>query len=206
MPSLSNSFRMLKEGLDRRLFWTYWIEFKEKGWEVFWGPTLLGVAFGIYTLWHSPAWPWFLLYVLAVVFLTGYYLWRVNHVRLEKKVYISRVFPRDWTIAQGWANAGHNARVYCLEVVNQSEGETVEGVSVQLSGISPQVPNFDFLPITLHLQHDNPTKAEDQVRSFNLNPREPKNIDFVSSIEGDNRFSVTHVVAGVNPHIPFDTN
>jgi hypothetical protein len=69
MPSLSRSFRLFKEGLNRKLFWTYWLEFKEKGWEVFWGPTLIGVAFGIYTLWHSPAWPWFLLYVLAVVFL-----------------------------------------------------------------------------------------------------------------------------------------
>src|ERR1700683_2741773 len=90
-PFLSRSWRIFKDGLDHHTFWIYWLAFKEKRWEGFWGATLLGVVFGIYTLWHSPALPWFLLYVLAFVFLTGYYLWRVNHIRLIPKLGIGDI-------------------------------------------------------------------------------------------------------------------
>jgi hypothetical protein len=92
IPSLSTSFRLFKQGLDRHLLWAYWKDFKETGWEIFWGPTVFGIAFGIYTIWHSPARTWFLVYVLVVVFLTGYYLWRVNHVRLIPQIKLTQLF------------------------------------------------------------------------------------------------------------------
>lgn len=95
-PSLSRSLQLFRDGLDK-LLWVYWLAFKEKAWEIFWGPTLLGVAFGIYTLWHSPALPWFLTYVLIVVFLTGYYLWRVNYVRLMPKLSVTTLCPPNET-------------------------------------------------------------------------------------------------------------
>ncbi|MGA9665709.1 MAG: hypothetical protein WBQ69_04570, partial [Gallionella sp.] len=78
-------------------FWTYWLAFKEKGWEIFWGPTLLGIIFGIYTLWHSPARVWFLAYVLIVVYLTGYYLWRAYHVRLMPRLELNTPLIVDTT-------------------------------------------------------------------------------------------------------------
>jgi hypothetical protein len=120
LPSLSRSWRLFKDGLDRHLFWIYWLAFKEKGWEVFWGPTLLGVVFGVYTLWHSPALPWFLLYVLAVVFLTGYYLWRVNHVRLTPKLGIGEVNMK-WT-GIGPAHPDTKRRYVQVPVKCETEG------------------------------------------------------------------------------------
>jgi hypothetical protein len=100
-PSPSRSYRLIKEGLDR-LLWNYWLAFKEKAWEVFWGPTLLGVAFGIYTLWYSPARPWFLAYVLIIVFLTGYYLWRPYHLRLIPKVMVEKPFIQPTPTSATW--------------------------------------------------------------------------------------------------------
>jgi hypothetical protein len=125
---------------------------------------------------------------------------------LERKIEITRVRLQEWAVPQGSSGAGHHARAYYFEVVNRSEGVTIEQVSVQLRSMSPEVPNLDWLPIHLHLKHDNPIKVEDYVRSFNLNPCETKNIDFVSALEGDNRFSIVHVVAGVNQVVPLDTD
>jgi hypothetical protein len=205
LPSLSRSFQLFKEGLDK-LLWAYWLAFKEEAWEIFWGPTLLGIVFGIGTLWYSPARMWFIAYVLVVVFLTGYYLWRDNHIRLEQKLEITRVHTQEWMIPQGSANAGHLARAYYFEVLNLSEGATIESVSVQLKSMIPGVSNLDWLPIHLRLKHDNPTDGKSFSRSFDLNPREPRNIDFVAALEGDNRFSISHVAGWANDKVPFDTD
>jgi hypothetical protein len=197
MPSLSKSFRLFKEGLDRKLLWKYWIEFKEKAWEVFWGPTLLGVAFGIYTLWHSPALPWFQLYVLAVVFLTGYYLWRVNHLRLEQKLSITKIFTQPWTDERG------DCIAYYFEILNESEGVTVHKINAQFYAIEPTVQNLGWLPVLLWQKHDNPIPgvAHVPLREFDLNPRGIKHIDFVSSWRGRNHFTV-HQIAVPNIYVP----
>lgn len=83
---ISNSFQLFREGLDKELFWIYCDAFREKGWEVFWGPTVFGIIFGIATLFYTPLTTWFLVYLLTVVFATGYYLWRVDHTRLSRKL------------------------------------------------------------------------------------------------------------------------
>jgi hypothetical protein len=170
-----------------------------------WGGSVLAVAFG----WHfiTSDWPHYVKLSACVValFFAGYYVWRVDHIRLKKKIDITRLRVQKWTMPKDSVRAGHEARAYYFELVNASVGATIEGVSVQLKSMSPEVPNFDWLPIPLHLKHDNPIKAEDQLRSFDLNPGEPKSIDLVSALEGDNVFSVVHVVAGANHIVPFDT-
>jgi hypothetical protein len=82
---ISKSIRLFREGFDRHLLWTYWGLFKEKGWEIFWGPTVLSIAFGLLTLWYTPTLVWFGVYLLTVFFMTGYYLWRDGYVRLQPK-------------------------------------------------------------------------------------------------------------------------
>jgi hypothetical protein len=86
---LSSSIQRCNQGLDRELLWKYFLAFKEKWWELFWGPTVLGVVFGIATIWYPPARIVFFIYVLIVAFLAGYYLWRDNYVRLIPKLGIS---------------------------------------------------------------------------------------------------------------------
>lgn len=82
---ISQSVRLLREGFDLHLISTYWGLFKEKAWEIFWGPTVLGIIFGLVTLWYPPALTWFLVYLLTVFFMTGYYLWRDDYIRLQPK-------------------------------------------------------------------------------------------------------------------------
>jgi len=81
----------LKARLSPALLWEYVIAFKNTFWEIFWGAGVLGILFGIYTLYRSPSLPWLLCYLLAVSFMTGYLLWRRDHVRLEPRVSIMHV-------------------------------------------------------------------------------------------------------------------
>jgi hypothetical protein len=89
---ISKSIQLFREGFDSKLFWTYWAAFKEKGWEIFWGPTVLGIIFCIFTLWYSPARIWFFAYTLTVVLMTGYYLWRDNYLRLIPKLEFGKIY------------------------------------------------------------------------------------------------------------------
>ncbi len=170
-----------------------------------WGGSVLAVAFG----WHfiTSDWPYpvKLSACVMALFFAGYYVWRADHIRLQRRVDVMEPRLQEWAIPQGSVNAGHRARAFYLDVVNKSEGITVEGVSAQLNIMSPEVQNLDWLPIPLHLKHDNAIRETDYARSFNLNPGELRSVDFVSAIEGDNRFSITHVVPRVNNQVPFGT-
>jgi hypothetical protein len=186
MSQFSGSFRRFRQGLSRRLVWEYWLAFKEHGWETFWGATLLGLPFGIYTLYRSPSVLVLLSYLLCVVFLTGYSLWRADHIRLQQKIEV-RVRRHSWTIetgGQGWQ--------YFLEVINESEAVTIRGVQVQLQEVIPD--NQDWLPVTLHQQHDTLRHDGTYPDRFDLNPSVPKNVDLFSAATGGGSFQINHIV------------
>lgn len=143
-------------------------EFSDVFWGVGVGAALPYLIYALYSQFAYPLVNW--LAIVGAVFLGGYYLWRADHLRLEKKLEISDLHINTWTVAQGLANAGHRANAYYFGVLNGSEGTTVEGINVQVNGICPEAENLGWLPIHLHLQHDNPDKPEDQITSFNLNP------------------------------------
>ena len=191
--SLSWSIRLFKEGLDREVV-VYWKSFLEKWWEIFWGPTLLGIAFGLYTLWHSPAWPWFLSYVLVVTFLTGYYLWRGDHLRLSVAVRVSNVLSQSWVHPEGAKTV-----LYFFEIVNTSEAKSIQGVNVQLAGIQPSTEEMNFLPIHLRQKHD--WQSPQALKTFDLNPGERKQIDLISGIVDGDWFEIQHIVPAVRNKI-----
>jgi hypothetical protein len=173
---------------------------------ILWGALLPFVAWGIWFIVSTPPTSVNVVAIGLALFMAGYYVWRADHLRLARKISITGLRVQEWTIIpRGSIGEGHPARSYYLEIVNESDGTTIGDVSVQLRHISPEVPNLNWLPIHLHVKHDNPVREEDYVRSFNLNPHETKNIDFVSSTEGDNRFTVIHIVPGVNKFVFFDT-
>jgi hypothetical protein len=91
---IARSIRLFREGFDRHLLWIYWNTFKDKAWDILWGPTVFGIIFGITTLWHSPLTVWFLSYLLLVVFLTGYYLWREEYVRLQPCFKVEKIIAQ----------------------------------------------------------------------------------------------------------------
>ena len=91
MRRLSDSFRSFKEGLQPKLLWEYWLAFKNTFWDLFWGATVIGIPFGIYTLIYAPSKMLLLSYVLAVVFMAGYVLWKADQVRLMTKFKITDI-------------------------------------------------------------------------------------------------------------------
>lgn len=173
---------------------------------ILFGETLVGIAFLIWWALGAPRDHALVTVFVIAMFVAGYYAWRAHHVRLEPKIEISRICSGEWTVARDDAHAFQQAKSYYIELVNQSEGVTTEGISVQLSGMSPPATTWNFLPIALHLQHDNPSRPEDQIRHFTLNPKETRNIDFISALEGDNRFSVVHVMHGATHLVPYTGN
>jgi len=188
----------------------YFSSFYKNFVDIAFGVAVVGVIWAVpFLLWavvtqftSLPAWVnWTA--IIAAVFITGYYLWRADHIRLETKIEIIQISPREWPIKQGDPHAGQRARAYQIEIINRSEGVTAENVSVQLCAIEPKWVNWEFLPIPLHVRHDNPTRPEDQIRAFSLDPQEQRNIDFISAFEGDNRFSVVHIVHGATWEVPY---
>ena len=117
MSKLSNGFRSFKEGLRANLLYDYWVAFKATFWEIFWGASVVGIPFGIYTLFSTPSRTAFLLYALYVVFIAGYYLWRPNHLRLIPKLKFGEVVvhrsPTTQTSGPNIGKAGPD-RIYVL--------------------------------------------------------------------------------------------
>ena len=189
-------FRSFKEGLDRKLIWAYWLAVKEHAWETLWGAGLVGVICTVLTLYYAPS-RWVLGWAVAWVFLVaGYYAWRADRVRLRQKIKVTRVRTHSWPHRDG----GEGTQYY-FEIVNKSEALTIRGVRVQLLEIIPEIENRDWLPIPLHLQHDNPVSGV-LTQSFDLHPSEPKNIDLFTTATGRNVAHIAHIISGVDLRVP----
>jgi hypothetical protein len=87
-------FRLLRNVFSDPLQRTYWRLFKNRAWEIFWGPTVLGILFGVVTLWWSPSLIVFLAYLLTVSFMAGYYLWREEYVRLQPGFKVEQIIAQ----------------------------------------------------------------------------------------------------------------
>jgi hypothetical protein len=89
MRTLRDSFSSFRQGLRAKLLWGYLLAFKDRAWEIFWGASLVGIIFGIYTIFHAPSKVLLLSYLLLVVFMAGYYLWQVDHVRVMPRLKVT---------------------------------------------------------------------------------------------------------------------
>ncbi len=128
----------------------------------------------------------------------GYYVWRVNYVRLQQTIEVTSVRAHSYPHRDGGTGTQ-----YYFGVINKSEAATIHGVRVQLMEIIPEINNRDWLPIPLHLQHDNPPSGV-FTQSFDLHPREPRNIDLFSTADTTGN-SVAHFalsVSGVDLRVP----
>ena len=174
---------------------------------VIFGETLVGVTFLLWWALLSPSNAQLIVVFIFALFFAAYYSWRTVRIRLDPKLTISRLRIQEWQalLEAGVPGAGQPARAFYFEVVNLSEATTIEDVSVQLSTILPEVPNLNWLPVYLHLKHDSPAAATTYVHTFDLHPHEPRNVDLVSSIEGDNGFTILHTVDTANKFAFYDT-
>jgi len=195
-----------------RIFWTGWAyifdylaAFKEQAVEVMWGAGVIGLAFGIATIWWSPTWHVFGYVLALIVFIAGYQLWRDYHLRLRSKLQVTRIIPQRWrTGGMDYDKSpkpikdAHDAIAYYFEIAGTSEASTIRDVRVQLTEINPAVQNLDWLPILLFHKHDRPPHAE----KFDLHPGDVKHIDLVSAHRGADLFEIRHIVDGVNRNVP----
>src|SRR5438046_6656099 len=160
---------------------------------------MVGIPLTLLTLYYSPslkAMGW----VAAWCFLVaGYFVWRADHIRLEKKIVITQAIPHRWTDERG------DVTLWDVELINKSEAFSVYKVRVQLLKIEPEVATLNWLPVPLQQKHDNPIPgiAHTPAREFDLNPRELKHIDFVWSLRGLNHFKIMHIASrGINQNVP----
>ena len=196
--SLSEGLRTFKQGLDKGHIWAYWLAVKEEAWAIAWGAGLTGTPIAIITLYLSPSWK-ALGWTVAWCFLVaGYYVWRVNYVRLQQKLEMTKVRTHTWPHPSGGLGTQ-----YYFGVVNESEAVTIRDIRVQLMEIIPEIKNLDWLPIPLHLKHDNPPSGV-FTQSFDLHPKEPRNIDLFTTADATEN-SVAHFalsVSGVDFRVP----
>lgn len=199
-----------------RVFWTGWqfifdyfSAFKERAVEVMWGAGVIGLAFGIATIWWSPAWHFFGYVLAVIIFVSSYQLWRDYHVRLLPKLRVTRVVAQTWKssaailydkspMPPSKPGSKNEAIAYYFEIAGTSEAVTVRDVRVQLAEIDPPVPNLDWLPVLLFHKHDSPPHKE----KFDLHPGDVKLIDLVSAYRWDDKFEIRHIVDGVNRNVP----
>lgn len=104
---------------------------------------------------------------------------------------------QEWTDSK----SGKPCRAFYITVRNPS-AKPLREVAVYLADIFPRVANLDWLPIPLHLKHDNLSPNRE---SFNMNPRGIRHIDLVSHMVSRTDLTIEHIVVGVNKGAPVNT-
>jgi hypothetical protein len=201
-----------------RIFWVGWAEIfdylaavKEHAWEVLWGAGVIGVVFGIATLYWSPSWHAFGYVLALLVFVAGYQLWRDYHLRLQPKLRVTRIIAQT-TPAYGrmlydkspmppGGFKGDPTACY-FEVAGTSEAVTLKDVRVQIAAIQPAVSSLALLPVYLRQRGDNVMKGVPPAQSFDLHAGEHKIIELVSALTGAQYFTVEHIAWDTNKEIP----
>ena len=133
------------------------------------------------------------------------YAWcleRQNVNRLQKKLLPAlgiapKILWQDGENSNGW----HYATVY-IEIFNDSAMSRIDGVAVRLTKMEPEVKDLDWLPVPLHIKHDNPAPGQQNKTEFSLNAGERKHIDLATAYVGAATIAIEHVVPGVTRNIP----
>jgi hypothetical protein len=149
------------------------------------GGSVLILALGLWEHFAQVTVPWGIYALIAVVcFVTALVgLGVEEHSKLARKLRILPTAMPQHFIAMG----GVSCVLYYLEILNESEGKTVDNVNVSLVRVAPAIESLSWLPVSLHIKHDN---AKPHRTSFSLNPNEHKQIDLVSAPESADRIGV----------------
>jgi hypothetical protein len=93
--------------------------------------------------------------------------------RIAPKLKIQNLLRREFPNPQN-----PNGVEYFFEVFNQSEATSVQNVTVRLIKLSPDV--LQYLPVALHLKHDNPLDPRQFATEFDLGPLQIKHVDLLT--------------------------
>lgn len=152
------------------------------------GGSLLLILLGIaehYTA-NSIRWEVYI-WVLTACFVTALIRHGVaQHKRLTPSATIRHLRERVWPPT---AYAGFTGREYYFEIFNLSEAQTLEQVRVELISMQPDV--IGYLPVPLHIKHD-----DYESREFSINPGSGRFIDLVTGpVGGDPRSQQAMIIA-----------
>jgi len=201
-----NNFDYLPEffmGVQAQFISVFWGESIVTGFGHLFGVAMPFLILAVYSQFKTPEPVVNWAAIGCAVLIAGYYVWRSDHVRLQQRINVVGLNPRNWFDPQ----VQRNARAFDIEIVNGSEATTIHGVRVQLSEIVPTVQNLDWLPVLFQQKHDNPILGVPHVplKEFDLNATEHKQIDLVSAFEDATGFTVHHIAGGgVNTWVDFN--
>ena len=92
-------------------------------------------------------------------------------------------------ILQPWqTDDGDICRLFYIAIQNPS-ARPLRGVTALLTHIEPGVENLDWLPIPLHIKHDNSAPRRE---TFDMNPRGVRHIDLVAKCDRSDSIEVCH--------------
>jgi hypothetical protein len=113
--------------------------------------------------------------VIVACLVTALFLQGVDeHVKLIPRIRVPVGLQEQTSPEYTW-------RLYYFGVQNTG-GTTVTNASVRLSRISPAVADLSWLPVALHIKHDNEPLYKTEM---NLNPGEMKHIDLAQKSNAD---------------------
>jgi hypothetical protein len=143
--------------------------------------------------WGLHAWVIGLLVITVFAILEGSYKYSTTlEERLRPKLTIpKRIHKQPWTDVRGKCVS------YYIDVVNESQGTTIDGIEVCLTDIDP--PEIEWLPVPLHIKHDN---SEPHKKEFSLNPLGKKQIDVLSSVQGAGDIRIESTIGGTGVTVP----
>jgi hypothetical protein len=78
--------------LDWRLIRDYRKAVREHGWEILWGAGVVGIPFGILTLYYAPSRSVLGWLVAWIILVAGYFVWRADHVWLIPKLTLGPLY------------------------------------------------------------------------------------------------------------------
>jgi hypothetical protein len=141
-------------------------------------------------------WSVYLTVVVLCLFVALFVSGLENYRRLRPRLAI-----KPEPMLQEWIDTTEGpCQAYYIEVANLSEETTIEDVNVRLEAIRPEVLNLNWLPVNLHIKHDN--NPGRYMQHFSLNPGEKRHIDLAGLAGNSPKISIEHIVQGVNKFIP----
>lgn len=119
---------------------------------------------------------------------------------------IARLRIEPKVLCQTWIAEGRLCFGYHLEIRNHSAARSVCGVKVRLLKIDPEVSSLNYLPVPLHLKHDNRPEGASEftyAKEFDLHPGDdPQHVDLIAASVGAETITVEHIAERVNKSIP----
>jgi hypothetical protein len=166
-------------------------------WYLFTGGSLAIAAMAVYERveQHNVSWSAYggvvAVCVISALFSEGLNDWK----RCQPQLVVAKQL-----VSQTWNDPTSQSvcTAYWLRIENASTASTVKNITTKLVSIEPSVENLDWLPIPLHLKHDNVEPHQD---AFSLNPGDGRAVDIVSAVM-NGPITIEHIVPGVNQYLP----